>query len=147
VEIRLQSSDLGYEKRFRLRNLTTEFQQVRIPITDLPPDPEVRFRLSIEMVRAGEVWIDDIQHSWFLPGDKAALRKILHYAGYQHDKGDLATCYETLSGYWPRFLLRHVPPVELATRPTHPTQQETTTKKPKKSGFLDKWRRLVPRFR
>jgi hypothetical protein len=147
VQIHLQSSDPGYEKRFRLKNLTTEFQQVRIPITDLPLDPEVRYRLSIEMVSAGEVWVDDIQHSWFVPDDKGALLKILHYAGYQHDKGDLATCYETLSGYWPRFLLRHVPPVELATRPTRPRQQETSTKKSKKSGFLDKWRRLVPRFR
>ena len=143
----LRSSGSRYTRGFELHNLSQEFKTVDIPFLGLPYDPDLEFRLSIES-REGDLWVDDLTCSWFLPDDKKALKKILHSAFYQlEDAGDLTKCYETLHGYWPRFLLRHVPQIELAAVPPSVDGAEETIDKPNKPWLLQKWKNLVPGLR
>lgn len=144
VKVSLQSSDPKYNQVFRLRNLTTEFKTVVIPVLELPFDPNLKFRISIE-VREGEVWVDDVQHSWFLSEDKKAFRKILLSAIDPQGNRDLAKCYETLNGYWPRFLLRHVPRIEVAARPIPAGSAPRSNQEPSPRRFLDKVKDFVLR--
>lgn len=159
--LRLKSSDPNYQPTHRFtEDLTTEFQQIEVPFNNLPNDPNLRLKLHVEMIDAGEVWVDDIQinDKSFLPEEQDALRLILQFAYEQQSKGDLSTCYEILTSYWPRFLLRHVAPVKVATRPvrngnrpaarptpTRPTPQRLPAEKESKPRFLDKLKRYVPR--
>jgi hypothetical protein len=72
------------------------------------------------------------------------LSEILQDAHTQHAAGDMGGCYQTLGGYWPRFLARHVPALEarqITVKPPAPSIKPVT----KKPTLADRFRRLVPR--
>ena len=115
--VRLETNHEQFQPihRFKKGQLTTQFDSpIRLHLMDVPADPDLQMKVSFELLGAGEVWIDDIQlyDKWFEPGEINALFRILHVAWVQQTSGDFSGCYQTLSGYWPRFLLRHVPPAD-----------------------------------
>ena len=136
--LRLESTTEGYDPDHLFENIPfQEFGDQGLKYVDLPTDPDLRLRIGLELKGAGEVWVDDIRFydRWIFKEEKKDLKKILHRASVQIRDGDFSSCYQTLSGYWPRFLLRHVPPPRVAIRPEPvpmPVQEE-----PRNSRFFD----------
>ena len=118
-----------------------DFQEVQVAFLDLPTDGR-ELQLELGMISPGEIWIDDlrIHDKSFTIEEQKALEKMLHVA-YEDWEDELA-CYETLTSYWPRFLLRHINPVQMASRPN--SVPEAAKPKPsQKPKFFDKWRRYM----
>ena len=146
--LRLESSNENYQP-FHLfdRAISDEFKERQLSFVDLPTEQDLRLRIRIDLVGKGEVWIDDIQlyDKWIVKDEKKVLQKIIQRAVHQQGNGDLAACFDTLSSYWPRFLLRHVPPAEVATRPVPQPLPKSAPQK--KNSKLFDLRRFVPRLR
>lgn len=154
LKITLETSNPDFQPQYRFtQQITTEFVEVPLRFPRLPNDSEMELKLRIEMVADGEIWIDDIRtydsyHAWLIEKQPGALEKILFLAGAQHRTRDYANCYETLNGYWPRFLLRHVPPTQVATLPERPVIRRLPAPTPSvPSRFLDGMKRMMRRFR
>lgn len=155
LRCQLLTSDPNYQPYADLsqEQMTTSFRTFLLPFSDVPGDPNLKMKLKLELIGPGEVWIDDIQlyDKWFHKNERKELQRLLYLAASQLGKGDMVSCYEELSGYWPRFLLRHVPPIKVATR-TQTSQPQTSrpqTSRPqsKTSKFMDGMKRLVNPFR
>lgn len=153
VVLRLESTDSSYRPFHLFDEIALDaFGDAGVSFVDLPTNPELRLRISLELVGRGEVWIDDIQmfDKWILDDEKKDLKKIIQRSVTQASNGNLAGCYQTLSGYWPRFLLRHIPPAEVAAQPLEPALHERNRRaeKPsKKSNRRFDLRRFVPLLR
>ena len=123
-----------------------EFVEFSKSFNDLPNDPNLLLRLTLQARGEGTIWIDDIKSfdKSFEKNEQHALDRLLQVAHHQFNNGDLAGCYETLGGYWPRFLLRHVPPpIEVATRPVVPASAKRVEQK---QSMLDRLRRNTARL-
>jgi len=150
LEMQLESSHENYQPLHRFDRIGSgQFTKESVSFIDLPTDPNLRLRIRIDLVGEGEVWIDDIHlyDKWIVKDEKKVLQKIIQRAVHQGSKGDLAACFQTLSSYWPRFLLRHVPPAEVATLPERPVIPEPAPEPRSKPNRLFDLRRFVPRFR
>ena len=148
LAVQVSASDANYVSNIRIeKKLTTEFQEASVTFSDLPVDAG-DMRLSFQMVAAGEVWIDELHTSnqSLTPEEKKELERILNVTYDQLDVGDLLACYDTLSGYWPRFLLRHVKPPEVAPR-IDVLPERTARREPKKQPLFDRFKKYVPRIR
>ena len=147
--LRLLSTDESYQPFHHFKTISAnDFTVQGLSFVDLPTQPNLRLRISLELLGAGEVWIDDIRlfDRWILEDEKKDLTKIIMRAVTQRRSGDLAGCYQTLSGYWPRFLLRHVPPARIAARPQPLPARPAQDPPREKSRFFD-LQRFVPKFR
>lgn len=149
VMLRLESSNEAYQPFHFFTSITSDrFSDEGVNFVDLPTDPDLRLRISLELAGPGEVWIDEIRlyDRWILDEEEKDLKKIIQRAVAHESNGNLAACYQTLSGYWPRFLLRHVPPARVAVRPLPAPVPKSDEAPPKSSRFFD-LRKFVPRFR
>ena len=112
----------------------------------MPSDPGLKLRVSLELWGPGEVWIDDVRiyDKWFEPAEQNQLLKILQVAFTQQRGNQWGECYQTLSGYWPRFLLRHVPHVEQQVTRLPLNQPPVPPPPP---SMWDRLKSVVPSFR
>ncbi len=107
--------------------------------------------IGFDLVGEGEVWIDDVEvyDLYFFDTELNELIKNVVAADFQLDEGRVADCERFLDGYWPRFVIEHVPPARVAqlprsnapVRPAAPTNSTPTRpSEDQPSGF----RRYIP---
>lgn len=140
---------------FALRFTTPNVQITECQI-ELPPNIKRRLLNQYDdvAIRAGELKKRsndpaNTNERWSLSdSQRIELGKVLTVAINRQNQNDLAGWYRILSGYWPRYLLRHVraPEPRVAANPTPPPKTETAPTKRSKR-ILDGLRRFVPSFR
>ena len=98
-------------------------------------------QIGFDLMGPGEVWIDDVRvfDTYFSPNEQNKLQKNVAMVKSDLERGKLLECQSYLNGYWPRFLLEHVPPPEAArvanlpprrisgAAPKQPTTEEKST--------------------
>jgi len=120
------------------------------PLDSLPSEGLTKVSVQLDLLTAGEVWVDDVQifDLSFSETERVELSKLISLASIKLDSGRLADCERLLEGYWPQFLVANVPltqsPGPLARRPPTPTAPANpVTKRP---GMLDNFKEYLPRF-
>lgn len=97
-------------------NLATNQEWVPyvLHIDDLPQQALDQLRIRFDFSGPGTVWIDDVHVSdlSFTRSEQRELSKIVALADLQLREGRFADCWQTLSGYWPRYLMQHVTPTK-----------------------------------
>ncbi len=92
------------------RQIPTEWKQFIFPIDDSPSDAsQLQFR--VDLLAAGDVWIDDVQlfDAVFSDAEKIQLSQIITRAEFQLNSGRFGDCRYGLEGYWPRLLNAQIP--------------------------------------
>jgi len=149
LAVQVSASGVNYVSNVRVdKMLTPEFQEASVTFSDLPVDA-TNLQLRFQLVAPGELWIDQLHTSdkSLSQREKKELDRILDVTYDQLDVGDLLACYDTLSGYWPRFLLRHVKPAVVAPR-NQVLPERTARREPKKQTLIDRFKKLrVPTLR
>jgi hypothetical protein len=131
--------------------LTDQWAQFIFQVDDLPTENGAEVRVRLDLLGAGEIWLDDVQlyDLAFAENERVELTKIITLASYKLQAGQVADCARILDGYWPQFLLANVPlvqrPLPLAQRTkADPAPSAEPPKKPGKleqiKGYLPKWR-------
>jgi hypothetical protein len=89
----------------------SQWQQFIYDIGELPPDVPPQLVFRVDLLAAGEVWLDDVQlfHLYFSDAEKIQLSKIIARADFQLNSGRFGDCLYELEGYWPRLLNDYVP--------------------------------------
>ena len=84
----------------------------------LPADLD-KVSVGFDLVGEGEVWIDDVEvyNLYFFDTELNELIKNAATAQFQLEAGRVADCERFLDGYWPRFVIEHVPPTRVAQLP------------------------------
>ena len=135
--------------------ITGDWVQFLLHVDDLPSHDLEQLQVRFDLMGPGRVWVDDITlfDMSFTRSEQLELSKIVALADLQFREGRLADCAQTLTRYWPRFLLEQMPAQsELARRSDsdaprrtdppaqdeEPSQESPTT--------LDRLRKLVPKF-
>jgi hypothetical protein len=134
----------------------------RFVVDALPATGLTGVRVRLELLTAGEVWIDDVQvfDLQFDPQERNELAKIVSLANLQLDKKKYADCARLLEGYWPQYLVANVPlttsntpiaqrpqPAVSPPPPAPSEQQPPPADPPKKPGMLESLRGYIPKFR
>ncbi len=106
--------------------------------------------IGFDLLGEGEVWIDDVEvyDLYFFETELNELSKNVGVADFQLDQGRIGYCERFLEGYWPRFVIEHVPPARVAMlnrpstseRPAAPVAAPTPPNEEKPSGL----RRYLP---
>lgn len=132
-----------------VRPIPAEWTQFVIEANDLPLEGLGAVRVRLELLGAGEVWIDDVQlcELAFDRREHKELLRLLTPGDVQLQNGRIGDCIRLLEGYWPRFLVDYVPfsepgpiqPVEVSgprTRSAHDAERS--------SGLFDRFKTFVP---
>jgi hypothetical protein len=95
--------------------LTAEWSRYRFPLNSLPLAGLSDLRVGFDLMGAGEVWIDNVQiyDLYFEKPELNELRLRIALATQSLADRQEAECRMFVDGYWPGFLRRHVPLVEL----------------------------------
>ncbi|MGA2068516.1 MAG: family 10 glycosylhydrolase [Thermoguttaceae bacterium] len=119
-------------------------------VDDLPLEGLSQLRVRFDLMGQGDVWVDDVQlfDLALSETELRALYKLITMASVTLQNGHVGDCMRLLEGYWPRFLLEHVPlaPGEaIAARPaeTRPAAPSPPAPPPA-TGWLDRMRNLFP---
>jgi hypothetical protein len=91
--------------------LTSQWAPYLVRIDNLPAAGLSDLRVAIDLMGAGDLWVDDVQifDLWFDKTERNELVKTIALANFYLGKGDVVECQRILDGYWPKFLRRHVP--------------------------------------
>ncbi len=70
--------------------------------------------IGFDLMGAGEVWVDEVRvfDTYFSTNEQNELQKNVAIVKSRLERGKLLECQRYLNGYWPRFLLEHVPAPE-----------------------------------
>lgn len=142
--LRLNSSIPGYRPLHRFEDIRgKEFRSVAIRFLDLPTDPGAQLQLQLEVVEPGEVWIDELvlTDKGVSRDEHPTLQRIIQIPWHLQRHDELGMCYERLGGYWPRFLLRHVPPLEIAVRPPQAIEEDAGDSEPSRTKMIDRMKK------
>ncbi len=127
-----------------------EWTELPWNVPDLPTEGLRQLQLYIEWSGPGEIWIDDVrlEDLAFERQEAVALLKTVVPAHETLAEGRVIQCIRILESYWPRFLLEHVPPLDIARvpqpQPSSPSPEPETEEKDESPGFLGRIRDLVP---
>ena len=133
-------------------NATTPGDWVRysFPLDSLPLEGLGNLRIHLELLNAAEVWIDDVQifDLPFKEAERNELSKLISLASYKLGKGQFADCALLLEGYWPQFLVAHVPLAQmpLAQRPRGGRVPGAPAAPAKKPTVLENLKGYLPRL-
>jgi hypothetical protein len=104
-------------------------------VNDLPFGEGGQMRIHFHLAGRGEAWVDNVRlyDLYFPNAQRVELGKWLYAAKSALEQRQLVECQRLVEGYWPRYLLEHVPPtlstpplapgkarLEIATRPEDP---------------------------
>ena len=109
----------------------TTWSQYIVPFDDLPLDGLSQMRVHVDLIGAGEVWVDDVQlfDLVFNESELRALYKLLTLADLNLQNGQVGDCMKLLNGYWPRFLMQNVPsPQAVPALASKPAEQSSADK-------------------
>jgi hypothetical protein len=121
-------------------------------IDDLPLEGLSQLRVRFDLMGQGEVWVDDVQlfDLALSESELRALYKLIHMASVTLQNGQVGDCMRLLEGYWPQFLMEHVPPGPVnavASRPPENRAPAPSSAPPPPPGWLDRVRSLMPEWR
>jgi hypothetical protein len=142
-----------FERRLPCGIVPETWTERNFQFDDLPWEGVEAIRLRFDMLGAGTVWIDDVTLTapGFTQPEMVELGKLLQEARNRLVAGRLRDCQTMLDGYWPQFIERRAPAVnlerpavEMANRPGNP--QSTNATPPPKPGVLDRINQWMPRF-
>lgn len=119
-------------------------------VNDLPLEGLSQVRVRFDLIGQGEVWIDDVQLSdlAFNKKELAEMYRLIAPAEVQRENGQIGDCLHLLEGYWPRFLVEHVPasasPLTRtpASRPRQPNAG--SSRESQRTGFLERMKNMLP---
>jgi hypothetical protein len=116
----------------------------------LPNDGLGSLRVQLELMGAGEVWVDDVQiyDLAFTETERKELSKMISLASLNLDQGKYADCALLLEGYWPQFLLANVPLTQtpLARKPRDGRTPASAPAPAKKPTVLENLKGYLPRL-
>ena len=80
-----------------------------------------------------------------------ALYKLITLANINLQNGQIGDCMKLLEGYWPRFLVQHVPlavdasgsAIAVKPEPPPPAADKSATPPPQ-TGFMDRMKNMLP---
>ncbi len=127
--------------------LGDEWTTCEFAVADLPTAATGQMRIHFHLAGRGEAWVDNVQlfDLQFPKPQRMALGKWLYGAREELDQRHLVECQRLVEGYWPRYLLEHVPPPLLAARPDAPTESPAAAASAEPSPrFGDRVRKLAP---
>ena len=119
-------------------------------VDDLPLEGLSQLRVRFDLMGQGEVWVDDVQlfDLALSETELRALYKLITMASVTLQNGQVGDCMRLLEGYWPRFLLEHVPlgpgDAVAARPPENRSAAPNPPAPPPPSGWLDRVRNLFP---
>ncbi|MEE2706653.1 MAG: family 10 glycosylhydrolase [Planctomycetota bacterium] len=136
--------------RFGVVSGSPQWRPFRFPTVDLPLDGLENLQIRFDLMGAGAVWIDDVHVSVldFNENERREFSKILFNAHLALEDGRVSDCQQLLHGYWPRFLLTHVPDRGLPAVIESPRDRQAELPpphgedRPKKN--VPAWKRLLP---
>lgn len=129
--------------------LTEQWAQYIFQVDDLPADAGAEVRLRVDLLGAGEIWLDDVDlyDLAFAENERVELTKIVSLASYKLQAGQLADCARILDGYWPQFLLANVPLVQKPLPVAQRTKSDAAPpREPPKKGRLEQIRGYLPKW-
>jgi hypothetical protein len=87
-----------------------DWARYSFPVDNVPGEGLSNLRVRLELLSAGQVWIDDVQvfDLWFNQPERLVLGTIVSLASVHLEKGQVADCARLLDGYWPQFLVANV---------------------------------------
>jgi hypothetical protein len=123
-------------------------------VDDLPLDTDGQMRVEFHLTGQAELLIDDIElyDLRFDNARRGALVKRIYAAQTALDNGQVIDCQRLVDGYWPRYLVEHVPPVKteptaLAKQPPAPAPETEGESEPDEpTGLRDRLRGWVPKI-
>jgi hypothetical protein len=133
--------------------IPTQWQQFVFLVTDLPVEGVSQLRARLDLMGAGDVWIDDVQLFDMVFGqlERVALAKLISSNAERLREGKYADCHRFLESYWPRFLAMHVPLVnDPVTAPAPRTAAQPGAggdpplEEARKPSWLDRLKAVVP---
>ncbi|NLF70967.1 MAG: hypothetical protein GX575_18190 [Candidatus Anammoximicrobium sp.] len=132
--------------------LTAEWGWYLVRIDDLPTHGLTDLRVAIDLMGAGDVWIDDVQvfDRWFDKNERNELLKKIALANFYLGKGEVAQCEQVLRGYWPEFLRRYIAIDENQLAEAVPADRvqpaSAPSPTPEDSGASPSWlKKMVPK--
>jgi hypothetical protein len=104
----LRFAEIGAATGAPLKNT---WAQYILQVDDLPLEGLGNLCVRIDLLGAGEVFLDDVQlfDLNFTEQERRQFDKQLALADFQLQQGQLGLCYQDLQGFWPRYLLELVP--------------------------------------
>lgn len=133
-------------------NAAGQWLRYRFPVDDVPSEGLGDMSVRLELLSAGEVWVDDVQmfDLSFSETERRELLKLITLASVKLKAGQLADCARLLEGYWPQFLVANVPltqtPAPLAQRPRNTQVPSAPAKKPTVLENLKGYLPKMPQF-
>jgi hypothetical protein len=130
--------------------MATTWGQYIVQFDDLPLDGLSQMRVRVDLMGAGEVWVDDVQlfDLAFNETELRALYKLLTLADLNLQNGQIGDCVKLLNGYWPRFLMQNVPAVQsapaLASKPSAEPPADDKPAEAQPSSWIDRVRGILP---
>ncbi len=128
-----------------------DWMRYAFQLDNLPSEGLTALRIQLELLNAGEVWVDDVQvfDLSFSEPERLELSKMISLASVQLEKGQVADCARLLEGYWPQFLVANVPlmngaQARLIQRPRN--ARTPAVAPPKKPTVLENLRTYLPRL-
>ena len=128
--------------------IPTQWGHFILPVNDLPLESLSAVRVRFELLGPGEVWIDDVHLSEmeFDRNEQLLLMRVMAPGIVHLQNGQVADCIRLLEGYWPQFLVEHVPSSEPSP---HRGEAATASAQPApdadhSNGIFDRIKSFVP---
>jgi len=123
---------------------------VSVLVNDLPLEGLTHLQLRFDLLGPGTVWLDDVQLSCVALQEKEwkHLLKLIAPADAKLQRGEVGDCLDLLEGYWPRFLVTHVPasrsPVTHRPNAARPPPAPPVQSPERAAGFFDRMKKYIP---
>ena len=127
--------------------MSEQWRQYIFPLDDLPLEGLSLLHVRFDLMGQGEVWVDDVQlfDLRFNDAEMRALYKLVTLADVTLQNGQIGDCMKLLDGYWPRFLVEHVPlPPDAEGAVAGPAEEPAKPAPPPQTGLMDRVKNLVP---
>lgn len=124
-----------------------QWSWLEFPVEDVPFDPDGQMRIEFHLTGQAELLIDDVElfDLRFDSSRRGALVKSLFAAKTKLDQGQVIDCQRLVDGYWSRYLVAHVPPVQIDTNEAKRPPEPVAESEPKEPSLGDRFRSLIRR--
>jgi hypothetical protein len=104
-------SELGLKAKSPEARLRSQWAPYIFRIDELPTRGVTDLRVGVDLMGAGDVWIDSLQvySLWLHNEELGELAKMAAVANFQLDEGRVSDCHRLLDSYFARLLLEHAP--------------------------------------
>ena len=137
------------EPGLEAKPISTTWKQYLVQFNDVPLNELSQMRVRVDLMGAGEVWVDDVQlfDMAFSESEIRALYKLLTLADANLQNCEVGDCVKLLNGYWPRFLQQNVPlPQNTPALASKPAGQSSPDDKPPAASpsWADRVKGILP---